>query len=80
MTEQELRAIPPFDKLPFVSEDDAETLCRYYDAKFDGSFREAMDALQVATLLNDPNLVPKGAIRYEGGAVEAIFWRLRTDG
>ncbi len=78
MTEGDLRAVKPFDTLPVEPKDAADDLCRPSDPKFQGTIYEAGDVPVVKDLLRDPQLVPRGAIRDEFGAVRAIFWQLRS--
>ena len=78
MTEDELRAVKPFDTLPVVAEANADFLARSpHDPKFSGVIREASDKNELAGFLADSNLVPQGAYCDEFGQVQAIFWELR---
>ncbi len=82
MKEEELRAVPPFDKLPFVSEDGSDNLLRPNESlKFDGNIAEAFDADELATFRNDPKYVPKGAIRYneESGRFSGGYERTTSE-
>lgn len=78
MTEDELRAVKPFDTLPVSSEADADFLTRPpHDPRFSGVIREASDKHELAGFLADSCLIPQGAYYDEFGQVWAIFWELR---
>jgi len=78
MTETELRAFPPFDKLPCVHENDmaaCEKLEKPDDPSiYESALREASDLEELKAYCANPKYVPKGAIIYGEGAAHAFFW------
>ena len=60
MTEEQLRAFPPFRVLPVYDESDERS---HALATRRGSVRECTTLLQVEECLANPKLVPRGAVR-----------------
>lgn len=69
--------VHPFGTMRVHPISEAESLLTPDDAGFQALIYEATDVAVVRDLLTDPQLVPKGLIRDEGGTLRAIFWQRR---
>jgi hypothetical protein len=70
-------AIHPFDGMGVLPIGEAESLLSPDDTRFQTLVYQATDAAVVQDLLTDPQLVPKGLVRDDGGTLRAIFWQWR---
>jgi hypothetical protein len=69
--------VHPFGTMRVYPVSEAESLLRPTDSRFQSLVYQATDVAVVRDLLTDPQLVPKGLVRDEGGTLRAIFWQLR---
>jgi hypothetical protein len=69
--------IHPFGTMPVHHISEAESLLRPDDSRFQSLVYQTTDAAVARDLLTDTQLVPKGVVRDEGGALWVVFWQLR---
>ena len=70
-------AVHPFALMPVHPINEAESILRPTDPRFQSLIYQTTDVAVVRDLLTDPQLVPKGLVLDEVGSLRAIFWQLR---